>query len=165
MEEGGRSNVTEEKKKKVMVAIDESECSFYALEWTLNNLYNSLLNSEIVLFTGQPIADYSYIYASSFGVTSPELITSIQENQRKVTNALLKKAKDVCGQHGIVAETMTQVGDPKETICEAAEKVHVNLLVLGSHNKGAIQRAFLGSVSNYCVHNAKCPVLVVRRTS
>nr|XP_016503635.1 PREDICTED: uncharacterized protein LOC107821700 [Nicotiana tabacum] len=106
MEEGGRSTVREEKKKKVMVAIDESECSFYALEWALNHLYNSLLNSEILLFTGQPIADYSYIYASSFGVTSPELITSIQENQRKVTNALLKKAKDVCGQHGVFESSL-----------------------------------------------------------
>ncbi|XP_059316948.1 universal stress protein A-like protein [Lycium ferocissimum] len=146
-----------------MVAIDESECSFYALEWALENLYQSLLNAEVVLFTAQPIADYGYIYAESFGVTSPELMASVQENQRKVANAILKKAKDLCTQHAIVAETATQVGDPKQTICEAAEKLHVNLLVLGSHNKGALQRTFLGSVSNYCVHNAKCAVLVARK--
>ncbi|MCD7473126.1 hypothetical protein HAX54_014752 [Datura stramonium] len=161
MEQVGRSVGEEEKeKKKVMVAIDESECSLYALEWALQNLNQSLLNAEVVLFTAQPIADYSYIYASSFGVTSPELMANVQENQRKVANALLKKAKDVCTQHAIDAETVTQVGDPKATICEAAEKLHVNLLVVGSNNKGALQRAFLGSVSNYCVHNAKCPVLV-----
>ncbi|CAN4124823.1 unnamed protein product [Withania somnifera] len=146
-----------------MVAIDESECSLYALQWALENLYPSLSNAEIVLFTAQPIADYGYLYAASFGVGSPELMTSLQENQRKVANALLKKAKDVCTQHAIVAETVTQVGDPKETICEAAEKLQVDLLVLGSNNKGAMQRVFLGSVSNYCVHNAKCPVLVVRK--
>ncbi|XP_059316947.1 universal stress protein A-like protein [Lycium ferocissimum] len=165
MEEGGRS-VGEEKKKKVMVAIDESECSFYALEWALENLYQSLLNAEVVLFTAQPIADYGYmnIYAESFAIASPpELMASIEENQRKVANALLQKAKDLCAQHAIVTETATQVGDPKGSICEVAEKLHVDLLVLGSHNKGAIQRAFLGSVSNYCVHNAKCPVLVVRK--
>lgn len=28
---------------------------------------------------------------------------------------------------------------------------------------GTWDRALLGSVSNYCVHNAKCPVLVVRK--
>ncbi|KAJ8548293.1 hypothetical protein K7X08_030762 [Anisodus acutangulus] len=167
MEEGGR-NVGEEKKKKkkVMVAIDESDCSFYALEWALENLDQSLLNAEVVLFTAQPIDDFGYIniYAETFAVaTPPELMANVQENQRKVANALLKKAKDLCTQHKIVAETVTQVGDPKETICKVAEKLHVNLLVLGSHNKGALQRAFLGSVSNYCVHNAKCPVLVVRK--
>ncbi|KAJ8548292.1 hypothetical protein K7X08_030761 [Anisodus acutangulus] len=163
MEEGGRNVGEEKKKKKVMVAIDESDCSFYALEWALENLDQSLLNAEVVLFTAQPISDYGYIYASSFGVTSPELMTSVQENQRKIANALLKKAKDVCTQHAIIAETITQVGDPKQTICEASEKLHVNLIVLGSNNKGALQRTFLGSVSNYCVHNAKCPVLVVRK--
>ncbi|MBA0842521.1 hypothetical protein Goarm_002341 [Gossypium armourianum] len=55
---------------------------------------------------------------------------------------------------------MTEVGDPKEKICEAVEKLNIELLILGSHGRGAIQRAFLGSVSNHCVHNAKCPVLV-----
>ncbi|KAF8033070.1 hypothetical protein BT93_D1842 [Corymbia citriodora subsp. variegata] len=57
----------------------------------------------------------------------------------------------------------TKVGEPKEAICEAAEKLDVQLLILGSHSRGAVQRAFLGSVSDYCVHNAKCPVLVVRK--
>ncbi|PHT33383.1 hypothetical protein CQW23_25183 [Capsicum baccatum] len=161
--EGGGRNIGEEKKKKVMVAIDENECSFYALKWALENLYESLQYSEVVLFTVQPISDYGYIYASSFGVASPQLMASVQQNQKKVANALLKKAKDFCTQYEIVAETMTQMGDPKDTICEVAEKLHVDLLVLGSNNKGALHRAFLGSVSNYCVHSAKCPVLVVRK--
>uniref|UniRef100_A0A7N2QXX5 UspA domain-containing protein n=1 Tax=Quercus lobata TaxID=97700 RepID=A0A7N2QXX5_QUELO len=63
----------------------------------------------------------------------------------------------------IVAETVTEVGDPKVAIYEAVEKLNIQLLVLGSHGRGAIKRAFLGSVSNYCVHNVKCPVLVVRK--
>ncbi|KAM3269566.1 hypothetical protein P3S67_030448 [Capsicum chacoense] len=153
--EGGGRNIGEEKKKNVMVAIDENECSFYALKWALENLYESLQNSEVVLFAAQPISDYGYIYASSFGVASPQLMASVQQN--------LKKAKDFCTQHEIVAETMTQMGDPKDTICEVVEKLHADFLVLGSNNKGTLHRAFLGSVSNYCVHNAKCPVLVVRK--
>ncbi|MBA0781901.1 hypothetical protein Gotri_002782 [Gossypium trilobum] len=52
---------------------------------------------------------------------------------------------------------MTEVGDPKEKICEAVEKLNIELNkctnIVGN-------RAFLGSVSNHCVHNAKCPVLV-----
>ena len=43
-------------KKKVMVAIDESELSHYALEWTLENLGNTIHNSELVVFTAQPTA-------------------------------------------------------------------------------------------------------------
>ncbi|KAH9795150.1 Usp domain-containing protein [Citrus sinensis] len=88
---------------------------------------------------------------------------SIQENQKKAALALLGRAKEICAKHGVVAETMTEMGDPKNVICEAAEKHKIQLLIVGSHSRGPIQRAFLGSVSNYCVHNAKCPVLVVRK--
>lgn len=37
-------------------------------------------------------------------------------------------------------ETITEVGEPKEAICEAAEKLDVQLLVLGSYGRGVIQR-------------------------
>lgn len=116
------------------------------------------------MFTVQPTnSDFAYTYASSFGAAPPELIESILANHKKFALALLDKAKDICAKHGIVAEAVTEVGDPKEAICEAVEKHNIKLLVLGSHGRGAVKRALLGSVSNYCVHNAKCPVLVVRK--
>ncbi|KAA8529148.1 hypothetical protein F0562_034053 [Nyssa sinensis] len=150
-------------KTKVMVAIDESGCSHYALEWALQNLRHSLDNSDLVIFTAQPVADYSYIYASSFGATPPNLINSIQENHKKVALAVLERAKEICGKKGIIAETITEVGDPKVAICEAVEKLNIQLLVLGSHGRGALKRALLGSVSSYCSNNAKCPVLIVKK--
>ncbi|KAJ9140751.1 hypothetical protein P3X46_031359 [Hevea brasiliensis] len=157
MEEGKKE------KKKVMVAVDDSEFSHYALEWALDFLKDDIANSDLVIFTAQSNSNFGYVYASSFGSAPPDLIASIQENQHKVALALLEKAKSICANHGIVAEILTEIGDPKEAICEAVEKHNVQLLVLGSHSRGAIQRAFLGSVSNYCIHNAKCPVLVVKK--
>ncbi|KAL8472660.1 hypothetical protein ACS0TY_029756 [Phlomoides rotata] len=56
-------------KKKVMVAIDESEFSHNALEWTLENLRETIEDSKLVVFTAQPVADYSYLYASTLGAT------------------------------------------------------------------------------------------------
>lgn len=58
--EGGRISSEE---KRVMVAVDESESSFYALEWALKNLHESLVNSHLVVFTAQPSSEYSYIRA------------------------------------------------------------------------------------------------------
>jgi nucleotide-binding universal stress UspA family protein len=37
-------------------------------------------------------------------------------------------------------ETITEVGEPKEVICEVAEKLNVELLVLGSHGRGVVER-------------------------
>ncbi|KAJ0815157.1 putative universal stress protein A [Helianthus annuus] len=154
----------EKKKKKVMVAIDQSEYSRYALEWALENLHDSIANNHLLIFSVQPISDYSYLQASAYGATPPELIRNIQENQKKVALNLLDQAKDLCNKYGITAETMTEVGDPKELIYEAVEKLKVQLLVLGSSSRGFLKRAFLGSVSNHCVQNVKCPVLVVKKT-
>ncbi|XP_004299063.1 PREDICTED: universal stress protein Sll1388-like isoform 1 [Fragaria vesca subsp. vesca] len=95
--------------------------------------------------------------------TAPELVAALQENYKKVASGLLDKAKNICSNYGIVARTVTEIGDPKKAICEAVEKFNIELLVLGSHGRGIVQRAFLGSVSNYCIHNARCTVLVVRK--
>ncbi|OEL36594.1 hypothetical protein BAE44_0002388, partial [Dichanthelium oligosanthes] len=46
---------------------------------------------------------------------------------------------------------LVESGDPRDVICDAADKLGVDLLVMGSHGYGFIQRAFLGSVSNHCV--------------
>lgn len=150
-------------KKKVMVAIDESENSHNALEWALDKLRETIADSDVIIFTAQPNSDLGYLYASTFGTAPADLVASIQENKKKIALILLDKAKDICARHGVDVEIMTEIGDPKEAICEAVEKLNVQLLVLGSHDRGPVQRAFLGSVSNYCVHNAKCPVLVVKK--
>ncbi|KAL8137611.1 hypothetical protein V2J09_003612 [Rumex salicifolius] len=153
-----------EPKKKVIIAIDESDCSYYAVEWALANLKSAITpDAGILLFTVIS-NDYGGIIAGSYGAALPELILTIQDNQKKSTIALLEKAKELCAKHGVAdAETVYEFGNPKEAICSAVDKYHAKLLVMGSHSKGAIQRAFLGSVSNYCVNNAKCPVMVVRK--
>lgn len=40
----------------------------------------------------------------------------------------------------VAVETMIKVGDPKEMICQAAEESKVDLLIVGSHSRGPVQR-------------------------
>lgn len=56
-------------------------------------------------------------------------------------------------------------GDPGESIVSAAEAENVDLVVVGTHGRGAIGRLLLGSVSDHVVRNAPCPVLVIRTTA
>ncbi|XP_019053220.1 PREDICTED: uncharacterized protein LOC104602239 isoform X1 [Nelumbo nucifera] len=126
--------------RKVMIAIDESECSHYALNWVLHNLQDSLSNSSLLIFTVRPLTGYSSIIAASYGFPHPELIRSVEERRERISLALLEKAKDICANQGVIAKTISEFGDPQETICEAVEKFNINLLILGSHGRGLLQR-------------------------
>lgn len=60
------------------------------------------------------------------------------------------------------AEPLVQVGEPGPTICEVAARVGADVVVLGSHGHGWLQRVLIGSVSNHVLQHAPCPVLVMR---
>ncbi|XP_002283457.2 uncharacterized protein LOC100249069 isoform X1 [Vitis vinifera] len=159
--------------KKVMVAIDENECSYHALMWVLHNLKESIGNSPLVIFNAQPPPYRNNTFAASLGTArmycpvsaAPEFINNVQEQNKKVSAALLEKAKSICSSQGVNAETISEVGDAQQAICDAVQKLNITLLILGDRGIGKIKRAFLGSVSNHCVNNAKCPVLVVKKSS
>lgn len=63
----GMAEVAAETKvqSKVIVAIDESECSSYALKWALQNL-DDKLKSGLILFSVISI-DYSGAFAGGYG--------------------------------------------------------------------------------------------------
>lgn len=53
-------------------------------------------------------------------------------------------------------------GPAGEAIVEVARNEQVDLVVVGSHGRGAVGRFLVGSVSEHVVRHAPCPVLVVR---
>ncbi|KAJ6903037.1 universal stress protein A-like protein [Populus alba x Populus x berolinensis] len=159
----GRANM------KVMVVIDESECSYRALMWVLDNLKESIKNLPLVIFAAQPPPNCNYVVSSAFGLgcicplsATMDLFNSAQQQNKKVALGILEKAKRICASKGVTVEAITEAGYPKEVICDAVQKCGVNLLVIGDEASGNIKRALLGSVSSYCVQNAKCQVLLVR---
>ncbi len=53
-------------------------------------------------------------------------------------------------------------GSPKRVILDTAESWGADLIVVGSHGYGAVDRLLLGSVSQAVALHAKCSVLIVR---
>ncbi len=59
-------------------------------------------------------------------------------------------------------ETRVIEGNPGIALCELAKEVSAEAIVIGPHGHGGVRRALLGSVSDYVVRHAECPVVTVR---
>ena len=57
-------------------------------------------------------------------------------------------------------ETAVIEGPPAQVLVDMS--VDADLLVIGSRGRGGFSELLLGSVSQQCVHHARCPVTVVR---
>lgn len=56
-----------------------------------------------------------------------------------------------------------RIGEPVKEILDVAREIGADMIVLGSHGRGAMGRLLIGSVSEAVLHGAECPVLVVRQ--
>lgn len=62
---------------------------------------------------------------------------------------------------GLTVSSQVLKGDPGQSVVAAAKAQACDLIVMGSRQRGPVRRLLLGSVSNYVVHHAECPVLIV----
>lgn len=92
---------------------------------------------------------------SGYVMTSPPRTEADLERARTELNSLAENA-------AVPVETRVELGSPADVICELADRLSVDLVVIGARGLSAGTRWLLGSVSDRVVHHAPCPVLVVR---
>jgi len=63
---------------------------------------------------------------------------------------------------GVDASFLVWEGEPGDAIVAAADSESADLIVVGSHGRSGVSRFFIGSVSDFVVRHAHCPVMVVR---
>ncbi|GMJ01073.1 hypothetical protein like AT2G47710 [Hibiscus trionum] len=147
-------------KQAMVVGIDESDHSMYALEWTLDHFFAS--NSPFKLFIVHAKPTPSVVGLAGPGAA--DVLPYVDSDLRKIAARVVEKARELCltkSVHDAVVEVVE--GDARNVLCEAVDKHHASVLAVGSHGYGAIKRAVLGSVSDYCSHHAHCSVLIVKR--
>jgi nucleotide-binding universal stress UspA family protein len=59
-------------------------------------------------------------------------------------------------------KVIVEVGDPAHEVLAAAEKGRFDLIVLGTHGHGRLERRLIGSVAGEIVKQSRIPVMVVR---
>lgn len=74
---------------------------------------------------------------------------------------LLQEAKTFFANQGIAAETIEKEGVPAFTICDVADEINADLIIMGCRGLGLIdEEAAADSVTNRVISLASCPVLV-----
>ncbi|GAA0157837.1 hypothetical protein LIER_15016 [Lithospermum erythrorhizon] len=150
-------------KSVMVVGIDDSDHSFYALQWILEHFFIEPSQSpfKLLLVHAKPLP------STAIGLAGPgaiEVFPYIDQDLKKIAARVLEKAKEICSAKSVTDVSLEVVeGDARNVLCEAVEKQHASVLVVGSHGYGAIKRAVLGSVSDYCAHHAHCSVMIVKK--
>ena len=77
----------------------------------------------------------------------------------KTTQAFLDKTKKQLGNDAV--QTVLKEGEIADTILKTAKELHVDVIVMGSHNRKWLESMFLGSESENLLENSQIPVLIV----
>lgn len=132
--------------KTILFPIDRSRETQEAVE-TVTNLVKTF-NSQLVLL--------SVVEPQSEDKTDPRKMTS-----QEAVNELLEQVKSLFTEQGISPETLEREGRPAFIICDVADEMNTDLIVMGCRGVGLIEEEAEESVSNRVINLSPCPVLVI----
>lgn len=141
--------------KNILVATDFSEPSANALAYgrDLARAYNATLH---VLHVTE---DVLMRYSPEVGFAVPELQKDLEQAARRELDAIIT-ADDVRTLRVVPAiETATGAATG---ITSYATAQQIDLIIVGTHGRGAVKQFLMGSVAERVVRTAPCPVLAVR---
>ena len=107
------------------------------------------------------VVDQAYQYWMAMGPESIPVGPSVDE----MMGTAKKQMEEFVGEHvpkSLKATTEITSGRPFLEIIRLAKEKKVDLIVIGTHGRGALRQMLLGSVADKVVHKAQCPVLSVR---
>jgi len=146
---------------KILIPIDNSECSLEALNSVLGSYWT--FDSEFEVMTVvKPIVGH---YSLDAGYLD-SLYDAEQDAKREAGEFVDAKADDLKKKFPLSHVTAkVYIGEIADTILERAEKFNADLIVLGSHNRRGLNKFLLGSVAERVATNAQCSVEIVRTKS
>ncbi len=142
---------------KILLAIDDSKFSEAATKAVIARAHLKGTDVRVLHVVESP----TLLISREMGGYDPAM-EIVWEEETKRARALVARTEETLRSHGMKVTTAVEQGDPKSAIIDAAEQWRADLIVLGSHGRGALDRFLMGSVSDAIVRHARCSVEIVR---
>ena len=148
---------------KVLIAVDDEPESEDAMSFAQELLPDdaAVIVVNVARSTITPYGTIGGLGAAYAG--SPTLSAEAAVRAQELADREAEQTAARAGEALHATDVRVEHGDVGPTICKLAEDEHVDLVVLGTHDRSRWSRLWFGSVSDHVVHHAPCPVLVVRR--
>ena len=148
---------------RILLAIDGSEHSEAAVDEIARQHFPA--DSEVRVIS---VVEPPYFPGTFPGEgMSMSLYAEMEKVARELALAAVEKAAAKLrtdeGSRQLNVTTEVISGSPKRMILEEAEAFGADLIVVGSHGHGMLERFLLGSVSQAVALHARCSVEIVRR--
>lgn len=140
--------------KQILCAIDFSDFSLDALRHglVLAQWYSAQLTIFHVYQVSQPLP------VDSVPVSMPVFV---EADPNKVAEDVRQFCAPLVEASGQRVEIVVMPGDPARELRREAERVPVDLLILGTHGRSGFERLFLGSVTEKVLRSTRVPVLTI----
>ncbi|KGX88019.1 universal stress protein [Pontibacillus litoralis] len=139
--------------KPIIVAIDGSSHAMLALKEAI--YLASCSNKKVVIVHVQPSIEplHMQLFVKR---------EDIREYQEQMAMEALKPAIELLKDNRIEFDTVARIGYASREICNVAQELDAHYIFVGSRGQGPIKGQVLGSVSNGVLHQAHCPVMIVK---
>jgi nucleotide-binding universal stress UspA family protein len=130
----------------IVVGVDGSRHSLEALTWAAEE--TKLRNATLRIVHGWSFHDLTVAVETSSDINIEEAARSVVDQARAAVD------------RAVHVETEISNDMPAELLIRQSKGA--DLLVVGSRGNGGFKGLLVGSVSDQCLHHARCPVVVVR---
>ena len=143
--------------RRILVPVDGSENSKRALAYAsyLAKLCQASVDVLHVVNLAAVLPTLGQV--NTGGYIPDQVFDEIQENGRRIVSESVKAVPPE-----IVVSSFIEVGVPTEIIMSVCTKNQDDLIIMGRRGLGMIKELVLGSVSNYVLYHATCPVMIVK---
>jgi nucleotide-binding universal stress UspA family protein len=156
---------------KILVAIDHSELGQHVFEQALalakstsaSLILLNVLSPEDEASPNPPMLSGYEFYPGGLSRNLGEIYQELWQNYVQRELEMLQSLERLAIAAGVDATLRQSFGSPGRIICELADELNADLIILGRRDRSSLNELIVGSVSNYVLHHAPCSVLIIHR--